>query len=289
MISGIVHAKNEESMIAWSIRSLDGLASEVIVADMASTDRTVAIAESLGARVIRVEDHGYMETALAASHREARYGWVLRLDADEVLPQRLQEALLAAVESDKYDCVSIPRRNLFFGQPMSSAGWEPDADRHIRLYRRGMLKGAAIPLHGGALDLDSARILQLPAEEPYEILHFNYVSWNDYFSRLDRYTSVEALRQLEANTQLGTARTAWRAMREGYQRLVVHRAWRDGYRGVALALSMVLYRLVVAEKAEQLRRGDHEDRVIAHYTRLAEQALARDRTRRPGETPVDEG
>jgi len=51
LISVVIITKNEEKRIAYCINSVKNWADEIIVVDDESTDRTVEIAKSLGAKV----------------------------------------------------------------------------------------------------------------------------------------------------------------------------------------------------------------------------------------------
>ncbi len=51
-ISGIITTLNEEKNIVDAIRSLQQVCDEVVVVDSLSSDRTVALAEEAGARVV---------------------------------------------------------------------------------------------------------------------------------------------------------------------------------------------------------------------------------------------
>ena len=59
MLSVLICTKNEEKNIERAIKSVQGLADEVIVVDSGSTDRTVEIAKELGAKVFFREWKGY--------------------------------------------------------------------------------------------------------------------------------------------------------------------------------------------------------------------------------------
>src|SRR6476620_10085547 len=63
LISVVINAKNEERWIVQAISSVEGFADEVVVADMASVDRTAQLARSAGAIVINVPEFGYVEPA----------------------------------------------------------------------------------------------------------------------------------------------------------------------------------------------------------------------------------
>jgi tetratricopeptide (TPR) repeat protein len=86
-------AKDEESGIERCLRSVKDFVDEMIVVDTGSTDRTVEIAESMGARVIRHEWKNDFAQARNVYLREASGHWVLVLDADEELDPRAPAVL----------------------------------------------------------------------------------------------------------------------------------------------------------------------------------------------------
>jgi glycosyltransferase involved in cell wall biosynthesis len=73
-ISAVIFTKNEENNIAACIESMAGV-DEVLVADDSSTDRTVEIAESLGARVITRHDEYDTPTKEDIAAFTERFGW----------------------------------------------------------------------------------------------------------------------------------------------------------------------------------------------------------------------
>ena len=66
--------------------------AEVLVLDSGSTDKTVSIAESLGARVIQTDWPGYGAQKNRALEMAAQ-DWVLSIDADEAVSAELRAAL----------------------------------------------------------------------------------------------------------------------------------------------------------------------------------------------------
>jgi hypothetical protein len=86
--------KNEERNIARALRSVNGVADEVIVADTGSGDKTVEIARDLGARVCEFVWIDDFSAARNFAFDQARKDWIFWLDADEVLlPQSRDEVL----------------------------------------------------------------------------------------------------------------------------------------------------------------------------------------------------
>ena len=92
-ISACIITYNEEKNIRRCIEALAGIADEVVVVDSFSCDNTLAIAESLGARVLQRAFTGYGEQKLYAQNA-AQHDWILSVDADEVVSPELRQSLL---------------------------------------------------------------------------------------------------------------------------------------------------------------------------------------------------
>jgi glycosyltransferase involved in cell wall biosynthesis len=89
--------KDEEAMLPRCLAAIAEHVDELIVVDTGSSDRTVEIAESFGARVLHHEWDGDFAAARNVSLDAATSDWLMYLDADEVLVEgdgpRLRELL----------------------------------------------------------------------------------------------------------------------------------------------------------------------------------------------------
>lgn len=93
-VSACVVVRNEEAVIDRCLSSLDGVVQEIVlVHDGECEDRTLEIAERHGARVFVRELVGHAEAATVFAFEQARGEWILSLDADEFLSERLREEL----------------------------------------------------------------------------------------------------------------------------------------------------------------------------------------------------
>ena len=95
-ITAYVYAFNEEGNISACVQSV-AWCDEVVVVDSYSTDRTVEIARSLGARVIQHPFEGYREQSQFALDQVATE-WALSLDADERVSPELRRAIERMLE-----------------------------------------------------------------------------------------------------------------------------------------------------------------------------------------------
>lgn len=92
LISAFIIAKNEEARIARAINSLKNAVDEIIVIDSGSSDNTVSIAGSLGAKVVFNEWKGYVAQKIFGESL-CSHEWILNIDADEALSADLQDEI----------------------------------------------------------------------------------------------------------------------------------------------------------------------------------------------------
>lgn len=134
-ISAVIITKNEEDHIGTCIRSLQGVADEVVVVDSHSTDATVAIAQELGAVVVETNWQGYAVTK-NIGHKSATHDTILSIDADE----ELSDELIASIKEQKAKgfeenkAYKFNRLNNYCGQWIRHAGWYPDSK--VRIFNR---------------------------------------------------------------------------------------------------------------------------------------------------------
>ncbi|MEJ8561246.1 glycosyltransferase family 2 protein [Yoonia sp. GPGPB17] len=130
----IILTRDEAKHIARAIASVQDIATRVLVVDSGSTDATVSIARDLGAEVLH---HPWTNHATqfnwALDQIDGNPGWVLRLDADEVVTSAL-DAEIAAGLPDVDGCY-VGRGIKFMGQLVRYGGVFPVPT--LRLFRNG--------------------------------------------------------------------------------------------------------------------------------------------------------
>jgi glycosyltransferase involved in cell wall biosynthesis len=93
-VSAFIIARNEEARIGRVIEALRGWIGDIVVVDSGSTDRTVEIAQGLGAAVHFNAWTGYGPQKAFGEHL-CRHDWVLNVDADEVASPELATEIQA--------------------------------------------------------------------------------------------------------------------------------------------------------------------------------------------------
>ena len=182
---------NEEKNLERCISSVRGLADEIIVVDSGSTDRTVKIAEALGAKVFENAWKGYGEQKNFA-HLKCSSNWVLNLDADEEVSPALKEEIRQIVQNNSDNTkigYSVPRLTWYLGRWIRHGGWYPN--RLVRLSQKNSSQWSEPCVH-------EALIVQgTVGELKSDLLHYPFLTISDQIDTNLRYSKLgtEALRK----------------------------------------------------------------------------------------------
>jgi glycosyltransferase involved in cell wall biosynthesis len=199
-LSATIIAHNEAANIARAIRSLS-VADEIIVVDAGSTDGTQQIAGGLGARVIEHAWPGFAAQKNFASD-QARYDWVLSLDADEELDAAAQDSIRRWKGSKPQAAAyRFARRARYLGRWILHSAWYPDYKLRLFDRRRGRWQGSYV--HESA-------VVNGPVETlPGEILHYTCDSLDEHRKRVEFYTELAAREMLDRRETAGFLRRAF--------------------------------------------------------------------------------
>jgi GT2 family glycosyltransferase/glycosyltransferase involved in cell wall biosynthesis/Flp pilus assembly protein TadD len=117
--------KDEEEMLAGCLAAAAQAVDEIVVVDTGSTDRTVEIAESFGARVVHFPWNGSFADARNVSLEHATGDWVIYLDADEHLDDGAARALRALLGRTWREAFYLRETNLTGADDAGSAVAHP--------------------------------------------------------------------------------------------------------------------------------------------------------------------
>ena len=160
-LSVVIIAKNAADLLLDCLASVQW-ADEIIVLDSGSSDNTVELATSLGARVhVNTDWQGYgIQRQRAQALATGDY--VLMIDTDERVTPELEHSLREVLATPQPDTVySIARRNYFLGRFMRHSGWYPD--RVLRLYQRDRWQYNSNLVHE-SLECRGAKVVELKGD-----------------------------------------------------------------------------------------------------------------------------
>ena len=184
-ISVVLAVFNEEENLKSCLDSVKDLAWEIVVVDGGSTDKTLEIAKSFGAKIIQTNNPPVFHINKNKAINAAQGDWILQLDADEIVARELAEEIkrIIALKSD-VNGYWIPRRNFFLGRFLTKGGQYPDYT--LRFYRRGKGRLPAKDVH------EQAEVSGKVGYLKNDLLHLRDKVFSEYLKRFNRYTDLLA-------------------------------------------------------------------------------------------------
>ena len=286
-MSVVLATHNEEENLEKCLKAVKSIASEIVVVDGSSTDRTVEIARKFGARVIETDNpqmfHINKQKGLVAAREE----WILQLDADEVVGEELAEEMNQVVNlteeqiqnrrfdpekkqlfirhqklleerdgrvgkaADETVAFFVPRRNLFLGKFLKYGGTYPDGV--IRLVKNHKARFPCKSVH------EQIEIFGRVDWLENDLLHYDSPTFSKYLMRANRYTTLTADELERQNTDLSLFNwvkyVVWKPVDTFSRIFILHAGFRDGFRGFAWALFSGLHWPVAYFKYRSRRKG----------------------------------
>ena len=242
-ITATIITLNEERNIGRAIESLR-CCDEILIVDSGSVDRTIELAENLGARVIEAGWRGYAGQKNWASE-QASFDWILSLDADEALSEALEAEIWSLKKKGpSYDAYTMPRLAQYLGRWILHGGWYPD--RKVRLYNRHKAKWMGDFVH------ESVKVEGRIGHLEANLLHFTCDSLSEHVKTLDRYTTLAAQELAARRVPIGWLRLIveppWTFVRTYFFRL----GFLDGLEGLIIAYMAAFYTFLKYSKARNM-------------------------------------
>lgn len=244
MISATIITLNEEDKIGQVINNLEGLVDEIVVLDSGSSDKTVILAQNLGAKVFyRKFDNFAAQKNWALS--KAKGDWILSVDADEQIPTNLAEEIKEVVKDDKNAGYLIPRRNFILGKEIKYSRWSPD--KHIWLWKKesGQWVG---DVHEEVIVLGRVGMLKNSK------IHISHKTLSEFLKTNNFYSILEAKSLFNKNFRFSFWRMLKESLFEFSIRFFYKKGFLDGKEGFALAYAMSIYKLTVFIKLWELEQ-----------------------------------
>jgi glycosyltransferase involved in cell wall biosynthesis len=185
-ISIVIITLNEEKAIGKCIDSVMNLADEIIVVDSYSSDNTALIAKAKGATFVEHRFEGYTKQKNWAI-TQAKFDWILSLDADETLSPELQNSILAIKKNGPvYKAYSINRLNFYCGRAIKTCNWYPD--KKIRLWQKGFAEWIGKDVHEKPEVKPGVNIGHLDGD----LLHNTYPTHQDMLKQVENFANIAA-------------------------------------------------------------------------------------------------
>ncbi len=218
LISVAIATFNEEANIGACLESVKDITDEIVIVDGTSSDNTVEIAESYGAKVTVIPNDPMFHTMKQKSFELSKGDWILYLDADERVSPALAKEIVKIINMDseeiseyqqklhnrslflrhqnlleqrdgqigtkegEFVAFFFPRLNYFLGKYLRYGGVYPDGV--IRLFKKDMAYLPCKDVHEQMVVKGKVGWLE------NDLLHIDSPTFNRYLQRNNRYINL---------------------------------------------------------------------------------------------------
>jgi len=244
MISAVVLTKNGEQKLRSCLESLRWC-DEILVIDDGSTDNSVKLAKSLGAKVLGHELAGDFARQRNFGLQKAQGDWVLFVDDDERVNSELAAEIQREIKSETPADGYFFKRIDFFGGRWLKHG-EIGQIRLLRLARK----------EAGKWTRPVDEVWEISGETKafkYPLLHYSHSNLTEFLETINQRSSLNAL----VFYQEGKKVNLWewlKPLAKFWQGFIWYGGWRDGVPGFVFAVLMSLHSFLVRGKLYLLWR-----------------------------------
>lgn len=235
-LSVVVLTKNEERNIKDCLESVAGWASEIIVVDDESADKTVDIASNYTDKIItrKMDIEGKQRNF---AYAQAKNLWVLSLDADERVTEELKNEIRGILMHHvRYHGFTIPRRNFIGSYWVRFGGWYPSPQ--LKLFRKDKFRYEEVGVHPRAFMDEPCGHLR------GDIIHYSYRDIADFLAKLNNQTTREAEKWFLQGKPMRLPRFLYRSIDRFLRTYIGRKGYKDGFLGFVIAFYASLYQII---------------------------------------------
>lgn len=219
-IASVIITRNEAENLENCVASLN-FSDEIIVIDNGSTDDTINIAKSLGAKTYQIYglDFSYIRNV---GKEKATAEWLFYVDCDEKVSEELSKEITETVaKTTQYAAYSIVRKNYFY-----SKEW-PKTERMIRLIKKDALIGWQGSLH--ETPIIAGNVGQLHSF----LLHFTHNDLTSMVKKTNEWSEIEAQLRFKSNHPVMSWWRFFRVMSSAFWKsYITDMGWKAGTTGI---------------------------------------------------------
>jgi glycosyltransferase involved in cell wall biosynthesis len=246
-ISLVVITFNEAQNIERCLRAAD-FCDELLVIDSGSTDQTLEIARSLGAKVIHRDWTGYRDQKNFGSER-AVHPWILCIDADEVVSPELRSSIRAEfIRGASVDAYEINRHSIYAGKLINHSGWYPQW--RLFLYRKGKAVWAGEEPHT-TVSFKGERRAKLSGD----LYHYTYANIRQHVVKNLAAAQDWANAMYAAGRRAGIPDLLFRGPWSFFRSYILLLGFLDGFYGFVIATSAAYYTFTKYAMLREKRRA----------------------------------
>jgi glycosyltransferase involved in cell wall biosynthesis len=231
-VSIVIITKNEADIIASCIEKSRLITDDIVVIDNGSTDETLDIANTYGCRVYKKTWSGYGANKNKGIE-EAKYNWILSIDADEVPDDELIKSLHELEFNNPGIVYDIKFRSYFGKKPIRFGSW--GRDHHLRLFNRNFVKWSETIVHETLILSQNIQVNKINGH----IHHYSVKNINEYDSKGSYYAKLSAKKYFNEGKKVNAIKLYVSPLFGFLKNYIIYLGFLDGREGWAIAKTTI--------------------------------------------------
>lgn len=227
-ISAVIITFNEEKNIERCILSVKDIVDEIVVVDSYSKDATKSICEKYQVNFIEHAFEGHIQQKNWAKD-QAKFDFILSLDADEALNEKLKESVLAAKNDWQSDSYQMNRLTNYCGKWIHHSGWYPDTK--LRLFDRNKGAWGGNNPHDKYIPEKGSKIGFLKGD----ILHYSFYTREEHLKQIDKFSDIASKALFEKGKRSSRLKIIYKPIARFIKSFLLRRGFLDGKAGFDIA------------------------------------------------------
>jgi len=245
MLSAVIITFNEERNIGRCLTSLKGIADELIVVDSFSTDRTEEICKEHGVKFVQHAFEGHIEQKNYALDL-ASYDYVISLDADEAITQKLSESILAVKDDLSFDAYSFNRLTNYCGHWVRFCGWYPD--KKLRIWNRQKGRWGGVNPHDKVVLAEGASLKHLKGD----LEHWSFYTREQHMRQIRYFTDISSKAAFAKGKRSSLLKMLYKPAFKFFQSYFLQLGFLDGYYGLVICINSTYAKYLKYAKLNEL-------------------------------------
>lgn len=246
-ISVVINTYNSQKHLEKVLDSVKDF-DQIVVCDMKSQDDTRQIAEKYNCKVVDCPRYQYVEPAREFAIAQADNNWILVIDSDEVVPEKLKQYLYQVAQKGELSGLYIPFKNYFIDKFSTSAY----PDFKLRFFKK---EGAFWPETIHSTVKVSGKVGKIPREKRYLAAeHLANDSVEVILKKNNIYSSADA--KDKKNKKIGWMKLLFSPMFWFVKYFFIKKGFLDGKRGFIFACLKAQYKFSSLAKIYEYQQNN---------------------------------
>lgn len=245
----VIICRNEASVIAKTLQSLQGLTDDIVVYDNGSTDGTQEVVKQFNVQLHEGNWEGFGKTKNRANNL-AKNDWILSLDADEGIDEELKQSLQQWRPENNLTVYTIRFKNFLGNQYLKYGEWR--AVPHIRVFNKKVTYWDDAAVHEKVVLPPGAIIKKLKGY----VLHKSMKDLPDYASKMVKYAMLNAEKYHSQGRKASWIKLRLSPGFTFFNYYILKGGFLDGYTGYVCARMTAWYTLLKYARLKELQQAD---------------------------------